>query len=1163
MSTIFLVVSFIAAIFAPLFASAGTYYTSISPEGTQVHNPITITFNIQDFAARDYGQACTSGFVPGEIQFNYWFGQGTDFNEIRPAVTPTSAMISSGIYTATFELPVGQEVDSIGAEFFQYAGGGGVKCGFYGNQPNGVSAEPWLEPIFTVASPPPVYVTVGGGVTFQNRAPSFNSVNFPQEAVWAGTKTITYSAVDYDVSPYDLKDFPINFYLSNDGGQIWKEVIKNTSNTGTYLFDTNNFPDGSNYKLKIVALDNKNASGESISSVFAVDNTAPTFEVLVVSGSDVIKEKDKITIKITASENLAETPAAQITQLGAESQPLVVDGSGKIFSATYTVLKGYLGTAAISVKGRDLAGNTGQKIASGETFTVSRLGPPPPVIKNVVDNESFSDPNIDIFGSASLAKEVIFVFNKEKFTVKPEENGDFNFKNLTLSSLDFGRNTLSFSGIDKDGIESDARLLAVKLNSPPKLSWVARPGGLVSGKIKLEWRADDLNNDELVYALWYSVDGGKNWDYFSRGLLENEYELNTAEFFDGDNYLIKVIVDDGTIKSEIVSDSLQFKNNSSFSISNPPKNYIFDIARPVFKGDVIIPANKIASLRYSLEKDIWISAEAVDGKFDSSSEKFSIKFSEPFIDGKHVLFVETKDDQGNVIKTFRVFVVDTAPPVAPKIDSPSPNEIINNSGDRNQKLGGIQANVSGRAEAGVGLELALNNRVYPTVSDSRGEFVFENITFLSHGINRYILSSTDSAGNISKIDGFLISDNVPDLAVLTPQAGDYLQGIKEIKWRASDADDDSLVFQVSYRRRGAQSWMAAGSNLTADSYKLDASKLKEGAYELQVAANDGLAEQIVIEEIFIDNTLPTISFDLAGPLLVSKIRLLFSGSATDNLSGIKFVEYSIDGATWFKALIAEGYLQKKAAFVIRHPFELSDGKYDFGVRAIDAAGNISKPNFEKIIVDSTPPRIGSISISSGALTLFPEEDGLVYVLKDRPYKMLLSASSDAEEVNINAKSAIAAKLALNKSISLWEGEFTFKEAGDYLLAIYARDKIGNSQTRTMFKFRVADSGYVYNEQTGERVEGAKVTAFIFNEADSRWLIWDGEAFGQPNPQTTDANGEYGFLVPAGKYRLEITSSDFEKARTQELDAKKNTLINVNVPLAPKKGIIRKLMEYFR
>lgn len=1126
---------------APPLAFAGAYTTSISPSGAQILSPITATFNIQDFAGRDFGTQCTTGFVPAEIRFNYWFDQGSDFNEIQPPVIPTSEMIESGIYTAVLNLSAGQAVDSIGAEFFQFEGGSGIKCGFYGRQPNGVSEEPWSEPAFTViAAPATVYVSAS---SFQNQAPFVSFTAFPEGKTLSGRKVILYSAIDYDRAPFGLKDFPINFYLSNDGGAIWKELIKNESNKGEYSFDTNNFPDGTNYKLKVVVLDNNGQSGEAVSGTFGIDNSLPVFEVLIDAES--IKEKDKINLKITSSESLMETPTVQITQSGGESQTLVVDGFGKKFSATYLVLKGHLGNAVISIKGKDLAGNSGEKISSGETFIVSRLGPPPPTIKNIINNESFSDPKIDILGSAPLAREIIFIFNKkDKFTIKPNEDGDFSFKNITLSSLDFGHNTLSFSSIDKDGLESDLRILTVKLNNPPTVSWIQRPSGTISGAAHLEWKALDANNDELVFSLWYSMGGGKNWDFISKGLLTNQYELNTEEFFDSDNYVVKLTVDDGSITSDLISEKLIFRNNNFFSITDAPKNYIFDTTKPVFKGEVKISPHEIVSLKFSLEKETWLNAEAIDGKFNSSFEKFLIKFPEPFIDGKHVLFIEAKDDTGGIFRTFQTFVIDTLPPVVSEIDFPSSNETIDTSHDIDSRLGGIQVDVLGKAEAGADLELAVNNRVYVASADNKGNFIFKKVTFLSHGINRYVLSSSDAANNLSKIEGLILSNSAPTLSFVTTQKGDFLQGVKEVKWRALDKDDDTLIFQISYRHKGDKNWISLDSSLTGTSYKLDFSKFKEGAYELQVIANDGLTETSVVEDIFIDNVLPTIKFDSVGSRTVSKLRLIFSGSAEDNLSGVKFVEYSLDGKSWFKAIIADGYLQKKASFVIRHPFELEDGAYAFGVRAVDAAGNISKPIFENIVVDSTSPRIGSFLISYKNMTVFPTSDSFEIPMTTSVH-IVISLEHDTQSASL-VLDAQENELSKNKSSGLWETDFLTGTQGTSTLLVTARDSLGNETAGTAI-------GGIRTVPRGKTVSNAKITVLLRRE-DQSLVVWPAKTYRAENPLWSDENGEYTLLLPAGKYQLLVEKSGYQRSRVSDFEILTPRFLSFDLPLKPRAGL---------
>lgn len=69
------------------------------------------------------------------------------------------------------------------------------------------------------------------------------------------------------------------------------------------------------------------------------------------------------------------------------------------------------------------------------------------------------------------------------------------------------------------------------------------------------------------------------------------------------------------------------------------------------------------------------------------------------------------------------------------------------------------------------------------------------------------------------------------------------------------------------------------------------------------------------------------------------------------------------------------------------------------------------------------------------------------------------------------------------------------------------------------------SGYVYDTYTGERIEGARVTCEVWE--GNEWKIWDSEIYGQINPQLTDKEGNYGWMVPEGKYRVRVDKEGYE------------------------------------
>ncbi|MSU00255.1 carboxypeptidase regulatory-like domain-containing protein [Tissierella pigra] len=71
------------------------------------------------------------------------------------------------------------------------------------------------------------------------------------------------------------------------------------------------------------------------------------------------------------------------------------------------------------------------------------------------------------------------------------------------------------------------------------------------------------------------------------------------------------------------------------------------------------------------------------------------------------------------------------------------------------------------------------------------------------------------------------------------------------------------------------------------------------------------------------------------------------------------------------------------------------------------------------------------------------------------------------------------------------------------------------------------SGYVYDINTGDRIEGATATLEKWN--GSSWEFWDAELYGQINPQKTDDEGKYGWMVGEGIYRVIIEKAGYETA----------------------------------
>lgn len=100
------------------------------------------------------------------------------------------------------------------------------------------------------------------------------------------------------------------------------------------------------------------------------------------------------------------------------------------------------------------------------------------------------------------------------------------------------------------------------------------------------------------------------------------------------------------------------------------------------------------------------------------------------------------------------------------------------------------------------------------------------------------------------------------------------------------------------------------------------------------------------------------------------------------------------------------------------------------------------------------------------------------------------------------------------------------------------------------------SGYVFDEATGDRIQGATVTLEKLNELTNTWEFWTTDPL-QLNPLTTDEEGKYGWMVEDGKYRVKV---EMEGYRTTYVGTDGSIIIpppreDVNI------GLKRTLEEY--
>jgi len=95
------------------------------------------------------------------------------------------------------------------------------------------------------------------------------------------------------------------------------------------------------------------------------------------------------------------------------------------------------------------------------------------------------------------------------------------------------------------------------------------------------------------------------------------------------------------------------------------------------------------------------------------------------------------------------------------------------------------------------------------------------------------------------------SAHAPAVVITSPAAGDRWDGMRTIRWTASDADGEPIVFDVVYSPDGGVTWTHVDAGLVGNSYALDMAELPggEGAV-VRVYASDGFLTTAATSDAF-------------------------------------------------------------------------------------------------------------------------------------------------------------------------------------------------------------------------------------------------------------------------------------------------------------------------
>ncbi|MBI4864913.1 MAG: hypothetical protein HY815_32335 [Candidatus Riflebacteria bacterium] len=168
--------------------------------------------------------------------------------------------------------------------------------------------------------------------------------------------------------------------------------------------------------------------------------------------------------------------------------------------------------------------------------------------------------------------------------------------------------------------------------------------------------------------------------------------------------------------------------------------------------------------------------------------------------------------------------------------------------------------------------------------------------------------------------------------------------IREIRWKASDADGDVLVYRLFARPRADALWLPLNPKepATGSSFSWNTESVPDGTYVAKIVGSDERSnppgEELSGEKIstpfVIDNTPPVVTLTVDGAARVIRVAVV------DTLSTVRAVEHSVDGQEWKPLFPKDRLLDSLNEELELSTSGLSPGPHAIVVRSADTDGNV-------------------------------------------------------------------------------------------------------------------------------------------------------------------------------------------------------------------------------
>jgi sugar lactone lactonase YvrE len=172
----------------------------------------------------------------------------------------------------------------------------------------------------------------------------------------------------------------------------------------------------------------------------------------------------------------------------------------------------------------------------------------------------------------------------------------------------------------------------------------------------------------------------------------------------------------------------------------------------------------------------------------------------------------------------------------------------------------------------------------------------------------------------------------------------FQKGLRSLSWSASDPNEDTLRFDIFFRQESEKEWKPLVHGLRDTYFSWDSTLMPDGRYRIKVSASDAPSNppgeardaEDTGPSFIVDNTPPTVEAVARkdGAAVFVEVK------ATDSVSYIRSLEFSLDAARWILAVPTDG-VGDSSQEQYRIPLDrLPAGEHTVLLKATDTEGNV-------------------------------------------------------------------------------------------------------------------------------------------------------------------------------------------------------------------------------